>query len=589
MIVPLIALSLFAGPPPQDSTYFQQGVSYRIEASLDEPAQVLHGRARMRYVNHAPATLDTLWFHQYLNAFRPNSAWARRELEFGVRRFQDLGPTEHGFERFTAPVRVDGTPVEPVYPFSPDSTVTAVPLPHPLAPGDSVVVDMSWDARPSTIPRRQGRRGRHWDFAQWYPRIAAYDQDGWEYHVLLPQGEFYGEFAHWDVTLDVAADQVIGATGVPVQGDPGWEKAATPGQKVEYARDAYPAPTPESLGLLTGSAAAGRKRVRWIADDVHHFAWSTAPDYIYEGGRAGKVLIHVLYQPGDTAWSGGVAVERSRVALEWLESKLGPYPYAQITNLHRIEGGGTEFPMMVMNGGASLGLIQHEFTHQWAMGILASNEWKHAWQDEGFADFMTAWAQEERGDTTVWQRALPRLAQLERTGTTQPMDTPAADFRDYRMYSAMSYSKGGAFFHMMRGLLGDEAFGRGLMRYSLHNRFRHVTPEDLRRAMEQASGEDLGWFFHEWLDTTLRLDWGIGDASTRQTQDGWVTRVEVIRGGQAWMPVTLQVGMRRHRLTSRNWREVVEVRTTEEPHTITLDPDYALLDVDRTNNVRELR
>jgi len=588
MIVPLIALTSLVGLQQPDTAYFEQGVSYRIEASLDESAQVLHGRARMRYVNHAPATLDTLWFHQYLNAFRPNSAWARRELEFGERRFQDLGPADHGFERFTEPVRVDGTPVESVYPFSPDSTVTAVPLPRPLSTGDSVVVDMSWDARPSTIPRRQGRRGRHWDFAQWYPRIAAYDRDGWEYHVLLPQGEFYGEFAHWDVTLDVASDQVIGSTGVPVQGDPGWEKAAPPGQKVEYARDAYPAPPPESLGLLTGDAAQGRKRVRWIADNVHHFAWSTSPDYIYEGGRLGNVLIHVLYQPGDTSWSGGKAVENSRTALKWLESKMGPYPYAQITNLHRIEGGGTEFPMMVMNGGASLGLIQHEFTHQWAMGILASNEWKHAWQDEGLATFMTAWAQEERGDSTVWH-SLSRLGQLEATGMTQPMDTPSADFVDYRMYSLMSYSKGAAFFHMMRRLLGPDAFGRGLMRYSLDNRFRHVTPDDLERAMEEAGGQDLRWFFHEWLDTTLRLDYGIGDTSTRRTQDGWVTSVEVIRGGQAWMPVSLQVGPHRQRLTSREWRQVIEVTTSYEPSRVVLDPDYDLLDVDRTNNVRELQ
>src|SRR5262249_15946285 len=114
-----------------------------------------------------------------------------------------------------------------------------------------MTVDFDWNARPSTTPRRQGRRGRHFDFAQWYPRIAVYDKGGWEVQQLLPQGEFYGEFATYDVTLDLAEDQVMGATGVPVAGDPGWEKAAAPGTpKPVYKRDAYAPQREELLGFL---------------------------------------------------------------------------------------------------------------------------------------------------------------------------------------------------------------------------------------------------------------------------------------------------------------------------------------------------
>src|SRR5690606_31279869 len=135
----------------------------RIEASLDEETDVLTGRARLKYVNRSEERLDTLWFHQHLNAFRPSSAWARRELEYGQRRFQDLGPDDHAFERFTA-VTVDGRASSPVYPGAPDSTVVGIPLPAPLNPGDSVTVVMDWQARLSTTPRRQGRLGRHFDF-----------------------------------------------------------------------------------------------------------------------------------------------------------------------------------------------------------------------------------------------------------------------------------------------------------------------------------------------------------------------------------------------------------------------------------------
>ena len=153
MLLPLL-LTLAAA---QDTSYFQQRVEYTIEARLDESREVLDGRLRMQYHNNSSADLDTLWFHLHLNAFRPNSMWARRELEYGERRFQDLSADEHAFDRVSRIV-VDGVAVVPVYPGAPDSTVMGVPLPRTLPAGDSLVVDMDWAARPSTLPRRQGRR-----------------------------------------------------------------------------------------------------------------------------------------------------------------------------------------------------------------------------------------------------------------------------------------------------------------------------------------------------------------------------------------------------------------------------------------------
>src|SRR5215204_7578332 len=121
-------LALAAGlNAPADTLRFHQGVDYRIEATLEEGTDVLHGRARLRYTNNSPATLDTLWFHEHLNAFRPNSAWARRELQFENRRFQALGEKEHAFERLTR-VEAGGRAVRPVYPGAPDSTVVGIPL-----------------------------------------------------------------------------------------------------------------------------------------------------------------------------------------------------------------------------------------------------------------------------------------------------------------------------------------------------------------------------------------------------------------------------------------------------------------------------
>src|SRR5512143_1930786 len=233
---------LSAGAPDRDSLappYWQQQVAYRITAALDEPSGVLTGHARIVYVNRSPDTLSDFYVHQYLNAFRPGSRWSAVDSAEGRVRFQRLADPDYAYERISS-ASIMGANSRPDYPFAPDSTVAHWRLPRPLAPGDSLVAEIDWQARPSTLPRRQGRRGRRFDFAQWYPKVVVYDAHGWEAHPLYPAGEFYGEFGTFDVTLDLAADQVIGATGVPVCGDPGWEHArALPAEPVDYQRDYY--------------------------------------------------------------------------------------------------------------------------------------------------------------------------------------------------------------------------------------------------------------------------------------------------------------------------------------------------------------
>jgi hypothetical protein len=582
-----VALLIVAGAA-QDTAYFQQHVEYRIEARLDESAEVLNGRMRVQYHNSSPDQIDTLWFHLHLNAFRPNSSWARRELETGERRFADLGPDDHAFERVHQ-VTIAGAGITPVYPGAPDSTVMGVPLPQPVAPGGTVALDIQWDARPSTRPRRQGRRGRHYDFAQWYPRIAVYDRGGWAVQPLLPQGEFYGEFGNYDVTLDVAGDQVLGATGVPVQGDPGWAgAAAVPGTQPQLRRDAYPARDPAALGLVGGQTAPGRKHVRWRAQDVHHFAWTTNPDYIYEGSAHRDIAVHVLYQPGDTAWANGVAGARTVAALEWYESIFGPYPWPQITNVHRIEGGGTEFPMMVMDGSASESLILHEVGHNFIHGIVANNEWREGWLDEGFVSYLTSWAVADGGGQVNWDGNLGAVRRLEEAGLAQPIALESAEFRDFDTYRVMTYTKPSLVFRMLHWLMGDDAFRAALRTYYTDNHLQHVTESDLRAAVNAANPGGLDWFFDQWIHTTGTLDYSIGELSARQADDGrWTVRIEVVREGENWMPVDLRVGDTVQRLTARDARQTVTMSLAGRPTAATLDPDNILLDLDVANNTKE--
>ena len=277
-----------------------------------------------------------------------------------------------------------------------------------------MTVTMDWDARTSIPPRRQGRRGRSYDFAQWYPKVVVYDKYGWEEHALYPAGEFYGEFGDFFVKLDVPKDQVVGATGVPVCGDPGWDGAnQVPNNRARRFVDGTLVGIMHNEGfdstgkfkddqgcLVLGSkwldvrtdTSSGRKQMVWVARDVHNFAITMSPDYRYEGGEWNGTLVHVLYQPGDEkTWGGGIVVNNTITTLKWLDFIFGRYPWPQMTVVHRIEGGGTEFPMMQMNGSPSLGLNLHEGGHSYLMGILANNEWKEGWLDEGFTSFQTTW------------------------------------------------------------------------------------------------------------------------------------------------------------------------------------------------------
>ena len=564
-------------PLAVDSTYWQQRVAYEILASVDEPSGVLSGNLRITYVNQSPDTLRDFYVHQYLNAFRPGSRWAAVDSAEGRVRFQHMQDPDYAFERITQASL--GTPD---YPYAPDSTIAHWRLRRPLAPGDSIDVTVSWKARPSTLPRRQGRQGRRFDFAQWYPKVVVYDKYGWEHHPLYPAGEFYGEFASYDVSLDLAADQVIGATGVPVEGDPGWQKALVGGGPIDYQRDFYHAP--RTTHACT--ASQGRKCVRFYADSVHHFAFSMNPDYRYEQGRYKDVVVHVLYQPGDSAtWGKGIAVKGTEIALAWLDSLYGKFAWPQITNVHRIEGGGTEFPMMIMDGSAGLGLIVHELGHNYTMGILANNEWREGYLDEGFTSFQTGWFFERQygpgypsldSDLLLWD--------VDRW--SEPVSMVSERYRDFVTYNTMIYEKGQLFFEQLRYIVGDDAMRKILRTYYARWRLKHVDEQAFRDVAEEVSHQDLKWFFGQWLHGTPLIDYKLSAVKRRRMADRrWLTAVTIDRQGDGWMP--LEIGDKDTiyaRSTGQPERERVEFVTARKPKRLVLDPRQRSHDWNALNN-----
>ncbi|HYT99673.1 MAG TPA: M1 family metallopeptidase [Gemmatimonadales bacterium] len=588
MIPMLPILLLFLA---RDTTgYWQQQVTYRITATLDEPAAVLSGHARITYVNRSPNTLRDFFVHQHLNAFRPGSRWAAADFAEGRERFQHLHDPDYAFERITGST-VMGEAAKPDYPYAPDSTIAHWTLPRPLLPGDSTVVEVDWRARLSTLPRRQGRRGRRFDFAQWYPKVVVYDRFGWEDHPLYPAGEFYGEFATYDVTLDLPEDQVIGATGVPVEGDPGWDHAkADPQLRIDYQRDWYGRRAP---GPGCGAVAAGRKCVHFHAEQVHHFAFSLNPQYVYEEGRQGDVVVRVLYLPGDSAtWGKGIAVRNTRAALAWLDSLYGKFAWPALTNVHRIEGGGTEFPMMVMDGSAGLGLIVHEVGHNYTMGILANNEWREAFLDEGFTSFQTSWFFETHGGRSQYPAVEADVLLLDLDRWSEPVSMASERFRDFFTYNQMVYDKAQLYYEQLRYVGGDETMRRILRTYYARWKLKHVDEDCFREVAEEVSGRDLKWLFGQWLHATPLIDYSLKRVQrTRQADGRWLTAVTIERKGDGWMPV--EIGDRGGdtiyaRATGQPATEVVAFTTARRPGRLVLDPRVRAHDYNMLNN-RERR
>jgi hypothetical protein len=594
----MLALLATQAPAAGAAPYWQQRLDYSITATLDEPSGTLSGTETVVYHNNSPDTLRIVAFHLYLNAFRPGSRWSDADSAEGRRRFNDLGDPDFGFNRVRN-VTIDGQGVEPMYPLAPDSTIVRFNLPAPVAPGGAFTVDLGWEARPSTVPRRQGRRGRHFDFAQWYPRVVAYDTHGWQEHPLYPAGEFYGDFGDFTVRLDVPADQVVGATGVPVCGDPGWERAnQVPARMVEYGRDAYGAIRCDDFT----PPAPGRKRIVWMARDVHHFALSMNPAYLYEGGRFGKVLVHVLYRPGDEkSWGGGLAVQNTATALQWLDGLFGPFVWPQITNVHRIERGGTEFPMMVQDGSAGLGLILHEVGHNYLMGILANNEWREGFLDEGLTSFQTTWYQEVHRDRTVdagrgagvggpaqdeWKLLLSDL-----DGWSEPTSLVSERYRDFDTYNRMVYDRGGLFYHQLRSIVGDSVMRAILRTYYARWKLRHVDEAAFKAVAESVSRRDLSTFFAQWLHGTALYDYSLGKVKTTGRSDGWTTRVEVVRKSPGVFPVEVMVRTPTDSVSTLTdgiaEREWVTVTTRGRPRAIEIDPGAGSHDWNVLNNRKQ--
>lgn len=529
--------------------YWQQHASYTMDVTLQDEIHTLQGTSKIVYTNHAPDTLHEVYFHLYYNAFQPGSMMDERSRAIKSRPVVDLisklPKSEWGVYTIPA-VNVNGHSAR----FKITGTIMRVELDQPLAPEASVTLELpNWQVQIPRVIRRGGwgsRENIKYSMSQWYPKIAEYDNEGWQAQEYIAR-EFYGVWGDFDVTLHLPSKLVVGATGEcqnPREVGHGYQLIAN-GEKEGR--------------ILPTDASEGMTAWHFTAHNVHDFAWVADPEYIHEWRVVRDSLtIHGFYKK-QVAWLWAHAIDYSEFAIHSYDSLYGHYPYKNFSTTHAGDGG-MEYPQLIMitgyRGESSLaGVIAHEIAHQWFYGMLGSNETREAFMDEGFTSFATTQSMQRLwgryqippGTERSWldwftpgfdnksdnYRGYQSLAKV---GYEEPLVIPHDWFRE-DINAGQVYSKTEAILYMLQYTLGDSVFDRGMKNYFDQWHFKHPHLTDFQKVMERTSGTDLDWFFDEWFRTTRTANYAACGVSSDETSGGYETKLHLKNEGLAVMPV----------------------------------------------------
>jgi hypothetical protein len=588
--------------------YWQNRADYDIRATLDTTAKTLTGELRLQYTNHSPDTLRFIWFQVEQNAFARNSLNSYvfpQQSRFGGRGFDggdvidrfDLvrGPAGAATAHVALHTRTEGTELK-------------ADLPQPLAPGATAAFDIAWHFEvPEHGADRMGRDGSLYELAQWYPRVAVYDDlHGWNTEPYLGQGEFYLEYGDFTYAVTVPAGYIVAGTG-------SLDNQREVLTEAERTRLAKAAGSSTPVAIVTAEDLAGgtaRPRTtgmltwRFHAHNVRDVAWAAAPNYQWDASGWHGVLAQAYYRPSAASvWQA--AADMARMSIEEYSTRWYPYPYPQIT---AVEGpvSGMEYPMLAMESQNPdkyelYSVVTHEIGHNWFPMIVGSNERVHMWQDEGLNTFINTFSEArrypERGDQVA--RAADETA-LEERAESLGVDVPIelqADRVPPQLLGLNSYDKPSVGLQLLREeILGPDAFDDAFRAYIRRWAYKHPAPTDFFRTMSEVSGQQLDWFWREFWLENYHFDQAIDTVVTQQTGD--TNRLVVVYGNRARgvLPIlarfTFSDGSTEDYhypalVWSMNSRRYVRryAFAGKRVARVELDPDHHLVDVDRSNNV----
>ena len=581
------------GAPGPD--YWQQRADYTVAATLDTAGKRIRGTVSIRYTNNSPDTLRFVWLQLDQNLYRPmskGSAMFPAESRWGVRGFQG------GYE--ITGLQVNGRGVVG----KTDDTMMRVDLDAPLSPhGGTLTIGMQYAfVVPEHGSDRMGRDSSLYEIAQWYPRMVVYDDvRGWNTDPYLGQGEFYLEYGDIDYAVTVPAGFVVAGSGV-LQNRP---EVLTASQIERIDRAAHSTTVVQVITTEEANAAkhrviSGTKTWRFHAEHVRDVAWAAAPDFRWDATSWDGILTQALYQSPKAGRAWESAAEQTQWSIRTYSELWFRFPYPQATSVAGPVGG-MEYPMFVMvhYGNADptsiFGTIDHEQGHEWFPMVVGSNERRYAWMDEGFNTYQNAFSNERRTPgTNSFPEYVANWRESVENGTQSPLMTPP-DRIDPNGLAAIGYRKPGAILLALRdNVIGRDAMDRAVREYGRRWAFKHPTPADFFRTIENVSGEDLSWFWRAFFYTTDVLDIAVDGVAMRVSPGQSLAEIHLRRVTSIPFPVTMRLKFNDQ--STQDVRLPVEIWSHADRYTalipvaravigVRLWPDPSVPDWNSTNDV----
>lgn len=510
--------------------YWQQSVNYKMEVDIDVKTFKYSGRQDLLYTNNSPDSLKKVFYHLYFNAFQPGS-----EMSVRVKTGKDkntrfdtdidsLRPDEIGYLKVLN-LKQDGVTLKNEL----SETILEVLLSDPLGPGESTRLTLDFEGQVPKLVRRAGRNsaeGVALSMAQWYPKIAEYDYEGWNAEPYLGR-EFHGVWGDFDVTLTIDKKYIVAASG--------------------YLQN------PDNVGHgysdSKGKAKKGKLKWHFVAPKVHDFTWSADPDYVHDTFKGpNDVMLHFFYKDNaqyNENWKN--LQPKTAELMRFYNQTIGEYPYKQYTVAQGGDGG-MEYAMLTLitgnrNFDSLVGVTAHELAHSWFQHVLATNEMKYEWMDEGFTTYISTLAEDEvlnKNNFFPLERSYNNYLYLALSGKEEPQQTNANRYEYNLAYELSAYSKGAVFLGQLGYVIGADKLAKTLKEYYRLHKFQHPLPNDFRRIAERVSGIQLKWYLTDWTQTIKTIDYGIKSVEGDETK----TIIKIERIGSMPMPLEILVNFK---------------------------------------------
>lgn len=508
-------------------TYWQQRVEYSMDIDFDVKNHQFEGVQTLKYFNNSPDTLTRVFYHLYFNAFQPESMMDTRSrtIEDPDGRVKDrifkLNDSEIGYHKINS-LSQDGNDVN----FKIEGTVLEVTLNEPIYPGSATVLNMNFQSQVPVQIRRSGRdnaEGIDYSMAQWYPKMAEYDERGWHSHPYVGR-EFYAPWGDFKVNLTIDKDYIVAATGI----------LQNPNE-VGYGY--------EDEGVTVKRKG---KTITWKfeVERVHDFVWAADRDYTHTTAEVeGGTTLHFFYQKGEKTGAWEELPELAVKAFSFIEENFGEYPYPHYSIIQGGDGG-MEYPMATLITGnrnirSLAGVTVHEALHSWYQGLLATNESYYAWMDEGFTTYATAETMSHifNGSDRTQAGNYRTYMYLTKSGKEEPLSTHSDHFSTNSAYGLGSYYKGAIALAQMNYLIGKDATASALKKYYYQWRFKHPDANDWIRVFEKESDIELDWYLDYWVNTIHNIDYEVEEVVEEEGK----TLVSLKRSGKMPMPMDVYV------------------------------------------------